>query len=61
MRLESLLTKMCDSGEKYDIAPNKIYQLIEFQDFKRVYRGGKGDIELSLNVIDRFLRTYKRT
>ena len=48
-------------SEKYQVPPNKIMEVIDFQDFKRMYRGGKANYDLSTRVVERYMRMeYKK-
>ena len=56
MNLNEMLRKTSELSIKYSLPDCEVYMLVEFQDYKRVYRGGKDNLDLSFKVVERYLR-----
>lgn len=55
MNLSDYVTSILNLSEEFQISSHDICKLIEFQNFKREYRGGKADFYKSFNVVERYL------
>ena len=56
MKIIGYIEEIYTMSMKYDVPLQRVMDLVEFQDFKRVYRGGKDNLDLSCKVVDRYLR-----
>ncbi len=60
MKLTDIIKEVCEIAEKNNVSPKFVYDLIEFQDFKRTYREGKSDLKFSTEIIKRYYRKKGR-
>ena len=61
MNLNGYIGRIYKLTDKYEVSLIDILQSIDFQDFKKVYRGKLANIGESLKVIERHLRIkYKK-
>ena len=56
MKLEEMVFKVSSLSRKYSLDPHRIYELVDFQDAKRMYRKGEDNLDLSFKVIERYVR-----
>lgn len=60
MKLERLVGSCYDVAQKHGVGVGTVYRLVEFQDFKRRYRGLESDFGWSCKVVDRYFGRKKR-
>ena len=56
MQLSNYINKVYVLSSKYNICKKEVIDLIDFQEYKRNKRIGKSNLELSINVVDRYLK-----
>ncbi len=45
---------------EYDIKPSCLFDLLDYQDDKRIRRGEEENLERSLEIVERYLRVKKK-
>jgi len=59
MTLENYVAKLRNISADTNTHLQEVIDLVEMQDFKRVYRGGESDLALSCEVVERYLKSGK--
>ena len=58
MKISEFARRLEGISLRHNISSSEVYDLVEFQDFKRMHRGMEQSLDLSCRVVERYLQGY---